>query len=113
MNKQFLKLALCVFLLPMSAVAQELELIDGEGVVQEVSVATGAVTIAGITYRVEAHADVNIGGLPSSVAGLQAGMKVSFLYADGGGFEGVAALQEPSVIHELEQLPDSYVIEEF
>ena len=89
-------------------------LIDAEGIVQEVSVSDSKVLITGIRYEGEPHANVKVRGNSSSIAALRPGMKVRFVYEVIEGLEAeVAAREEASVISELEQLPDSYVVEEF
>lgn len=89
-------------------------LIDAEGIVQEVTVSDSKVLITGIRYEVEPHANVKVRGNSSSIAALRPGMKVRFVYEVIEGLEAeVAARDEASVISELEQLPDSYVVEEF
>jgi len=89
-------------------------LIDAEGIVQEVSVSDSKVLITGIRYEVEPHANVQVRGSSSSIAALRPGMKVRFVYHVIDGFEAeISARAEASVISELEQLPDSHVVEEF
>lgn len=89
-------------------------LIDAEGVVQEVLIGDSKVLITGILYEVEPHADVEVRGSSSSIAALRPGMKVRFVYEVIEGFDAeIASRDESSVISELEQLPDSYLLEEF
>lgn|GEM_PF-2756118 len=89
-------------------------LIDAEGIVQEVSVGESKVLITGINYEVVPHAKVTVRGNSSSIAALQPGMKVRFVYEHIEGFDAeISARDEASVISELEQLPDSHMVEEF
>lgn len=91
----------------------EADLVDGEGVVQEISLATGSLVISGFHYRVVPHADVRVRGSSSSIAGLVVGMKVQFLYENFTGFKAeMSAVEEGNLIHSIEQLPDSYEVQQ-
>ncbi len=91
----------------------EAELIEGEGIVQEVLLAQSTVVISGFQYRVVPHAKVLIRGSSSSIAGLAVGMKVHFRYENYQGFKAeMSAVREGNVIVELKQLPDSYVVQQ-
>lgn len=93
--------------------ADEADLIEDEGVVQEISLAEGRVLISGFQYQAPPHADVMIRGNASSIAGLVVGMKVRFLYENFEGFKAeISAVQEGRVIAELEQLPDNVGVQE-
>jgi len=97
-----------------AAATDEALMIDHEGIVQEVSVSDSKVLITGINYEVEPHAKVTVRGNISSIAALRPGMKVRFVYEVMEGFDAeIAAREEASIISELEQLPDSYVVQEF
>ena len=91
-----------------SALDAEREYVEDQGVVQEVSVGDGTVTISGLRFRVEPHADVSVRGSSSSIAALQPGMKVVFRFdlREQTG-DTVAALIEPDLIFWMEQLADS------
>ena len=97
-----------------TSAADEALLIDAEGIVQEVTVGESKVLITGINYEVVPHAKVTVRGNSSSIAALRPGMKVRFVYEHIQGFDAeISARQESSVISELEQLPDSHLVEEF
>lgn len=99
---------------PTAMAVDEADLNYAEGIVQEVSVATSKLQITGIVYDVEPYATVEVRGVSSSIAALQVGMKVRFVYVVMEGLDAeIAAVQESSVISEIEQLPDNYVVEEF
>ena len=102
-------------LAPTPALATDAgKLIDAEGVVQEVLISDSKVLITGILYEVVPHANVEVRGSSSSIAALRPGMKVRFVYEVIEGFDAeIASRDESSVISELEQLPDSYLLEEF
>lgn len=92
----------------------EADLIEGEGVVRSVSISTAEVEISGFVYTVLPQASVQIRGTASSIAALGEGMKVRFVYEVIEGFDAmIAAMESSNLIHELEQLPDSQVLEEF
>ena len=92
----------------------EADLNFAEGIIQEVSLAESKVTITGIIYDVEPHANVQVRGVVSSMAALEAGMKVSYTYVVMEGLDAeIAAVAESSVISEIAQLPDNHVLEEF
>jgi len=98
----------------VASATDEALLIDAEGIVQEVAVSESKVLITGINYEVVPHAKVTVRGSSSSIAALRPGMKVRFVYELVEGFDAeIAARDEASVISELEQLPDSHLIEEY
>ena len=94
--------------------ADDTLMIEAEGVVQDVSVSESKVQITGIRYEVESQARVQVRGTRSSIAALETGMKVRFVYEVVEGFEAeMKAREDASVISSIEQLPDDYVVEEY
>ena len=82
--------------------------LEERGIVQEVDLAKGLVTIAGYRYKVAQGSPINIAGNASSIAAVAVGMKVRYVLRT---FEGLdAQIQGKSdrkVVVEIEQLPDS------
>jgi uncharacterized protein YjeT (DUF2065 family) len=102
-----------VLVIAQGAMAEPYTL-DAEGVVQEIDLVAGSVIITGFSYQVPNNAKIKVGGNLSSAAALVAGMKVFFTYLVYEGIDAeVAGMVDKHVITELQQLPDSYVIEEF
>ncbi len=88
--------------------------LDAEGIVQEIDLVAGTVIITGFSYQVPGNAKIKVSGNLSSAAALVAGMKVYFTYLVYEGIDAeVAGMVDKHVITELQQLPDSYVLEEF
>ena len=109
-----LRMALGIALgLAAGPLAAEVYLLDAEGTVQEVDVGESTVIITGFRYRAGPDADIEVAGRSSSLAGLAAGMKVRFAYEMRDGIDAQVADDAMSRIIELEQLPDSYQLEEF
>jgi len=109
-----LALALTSFAASVASATDEALLIDAVGIVQEVTLSEGKVQITGINYEVVPHAKVTVRGNSSSIAALRPGMKVRFVYEVIEGFDAqIEARDEASVISELEQLPDSQLVEEY
>ncbi len=107
-------LALALALVVVSGAAAESYTLDAEGIVQEIDLVAGTVIITGFSYRVPNDAKIKVNGNLSSAAALVAGMKVYFTYRVYEGIEAeVAGMVGIHVISELQQLPDSYVLEEF
>ena len=112
MKKQFF-LAIALSGLAQFAVAEPYQ-IESEGVVQEVDLANSTVTITGYGYEVDPGARIRVAGNVSSVAALDEGMKVRFVYKVYEGLDAqIQATADRQVLIEVEQLPDSTVVELF
>lgn len=110
----FVAALLGVFSLLAQPLLAEPYQLDSQGVVQEVDLSAGMVTISGYGYAVEPGAKVRVAGYASSLAALNEGMKVQFVYKVYEGLDAeVSATKNRNVLIEVVQLPDSTFIEEF
>ena len=86
------------------AVAQEIMLIEHEGVIHAIDYDANEITVDGARYRFALDARVRIGGSFGAVTMLTTDMKVRFISKhEGSGY--------PEIL-ELEELPVGYVLEE-
>lgn len=107
-------LVLAGSVLAANSVAAEIYELEGEGIVQGVDLAAGEVTVTGFAYVVDSDARIEVGGRITSIAALAHGMKVRIVYEVRDGIDAqIAGDNNRLRLMELEQLPDSYPIEEF
>lgn len=112
MKKQFF-LGAALVVLTQFATAEPYN-IDSQGIIQGVNLAEGIVTISGYGYEVEPGARIRVAGNVSSVAALDEGMKVRFVYRVYEGLDAqINATEDRNVLVEVVQLADSTFIEEF
>ena len=84
--------------------AQEADLVEEEGVIEQLIVASNEVIISGVTFRVAFDAEVEIRGSFGAYTMLQPGMKVFYEYRRYSPTE--------LEIYLIEQLPDNQEIDE-
>ena len=84
--------------------AQDAAMLEEEGIVEELKLASNEVIISGVTFRVAFDAEVQIRGSYGAYSMLQPGMKVYFEYREFSPTE--------LEIFAIEQLPDNQPIEE-
>jgi hypothetical protein len=92
--------AACLF---AAAAWAEPPIVEAEGQIHQIDYGTNELVISGVAYRMAYDADVRVRGSHGAFTMLQNGMKVAFI------FKRERDLRE---IFELEQLPDSTVLEE-
>ena len=106
MQQQLLALTLLLLttLWGGQALAQNVDVVEARGEIQEVNAESNRLVINGVEYRVAYDAQVRIRGGYGSFSMLQSGMKAFFEYNRYG--------PDELEIFNIEQLPDNTVLEE-